>query len=112
MGILLAHPGQGSSEAAQSEQGAPGGEAVLPKIAAALAGMSEEDTHAILFPCLAVVSRQHGKGWTPVFSQGELMFEDIDLMVMLQLVGNVVEDNLGNFLPAAPVSATADPSAG
>mgnify|MGYP004729262863 CR=1 FL=1 len=74
--------------------------------------MSEEDTHSIPVPCLAVVSRQHGKGWTPVFSQGELMFDDIDLMLILQLVGNVVEDNLGNFLPAAPASVTTAPSAG
>lgn len=80
----------------------------LPKIADALADMSDEDTNAIIFPCLSVVSRRHGKGWTPVFTQGALMFDDIDLMVMLQMVGRVVGDSLGNFLPAAPASEMQD----
>ncbi|WP_456309775.1 phage tail assembly chaperone [Serratia proteamaculans] len=80
----------------------------LPKIADALADMSDEDTNAIIFPCLSVVSRQHGKGWKPVFTQGALMFDDIDLMVMLQMVGRVVGDSLGNFLPETPASETQD----
>jgi hypothetical protein len=79
---------------------------VLPKIADTIADLSEEDTNAIIYPCLSVVSRQHGKGWTPVFSQGELMFDDIDLMSMLQMVGRVVGDSLGNFLPELPASGT------
>lgn len=82
-------------------------EAALPKIADSLAGMSEEDTNAIIFPCLSVVSRQNGKGWSPVMAQGTLMFDDIDLMSMLQMVGRVVGDSLGNFLPALPASETA-----
>ncbi|WP_313619539.1 phage tail assembly chaperone [Pantoea septica] len=82
-------------------------ETALPKIADSLAGMSEEDTNAIIFPCLSVVSRQNGKSWSPVMSQGELMFDDIDLMSMLQIVGRVVGDSLGNFLPALPASETA-----
>ncbi len=82
-------------------------ETVLPKIADAVAGMSEEDTNAVIHPCLAVVSRRHGKNaWVPVFSDGELAFDDIDLMSMLQLVGRVVGDSLGNFLPASPASVT------
>ncbi len=82
-------------------------ETALPKIADSLAGMTEEDTNAIIFPCLSVVSRQNGKSWSPVMSQGELMFDDIDLMSMLQMVGRVVGDSLGNFLHALPASETA-----
>ena len=37
---------------------------------------------------------------------GTLMFDDIDLMAMLQLVARVVADSLGNFLPELPTSAT------
>lgn len=77
-------------------------ETALPKIAESLADMSEEDTNAIILPCLSVVARQNGKVWTPVMSLNELMFDDIDLMSMLQIVGRVVGDSLGNFLPAAP----------
>lgn len=77
-------------------------ETALPKIAESLADMSEEDTNAIILPCLSVVARQNGKVWTPVMSRNELMFDDIDLMSMLQIVGRVVGDSLGSFLPAAP----------
>lgn len=31
------------------------------------------------------------------FDQGALMFDDIDLFTMLQLVARVVADSLGNF---------------
>lgn len=86
-------------------------ETALPKIAESLADMSEEDTNAIIFPCLSVVARQNGKVWAPVMSQNELMFDDIDLMSMLQIVGRVVGDSLGNFLPAAPDKEIADNSA-
>ncbi|EGT4310401.1 phage tail assembly chaperone [Cronobacter sakazakii] len=82
-------------------------ETSLPKIADSLADMTEEDTNAIIFPCLSVVSRKNGNAWVPVMNQGELMFDDIDLLSMLQMVGRVVGDSLGNFLPAAPGSETA-----
>ncbi|MGA9607000.1 MAG: hypothetical protein WBR21_08260 [Rouxiella badensis] len=85
---------------------APLFEKVLPKIADTLSGLTEEDTNAIIHPCLAVVSRKAGNKWTPVFSQGELMFDDINLVNMLQLVGRVVVDSLGNFLPDIPAKAT------
>ncbi|WP_293797213.1 phage tail assembly chaperone [uncultured Pantoea sp.] len=86
-------------------------EKALPKIAEKLADMTEEDTNAIIFPCLSVVARQNGKGWAPVMNSGELMFDDIDLMSMLQMVGRVVGDSLGNFLPVAPASETQPPPA-
>lgn len=98
---------QGIKSAAEGGDVYKAMETALPKIADSLAGMSEEDTNAIIFPCLSVVSRQNGKSWSPVMSQGELMFDDIDLMSMLQMVGRVVGDSLGNFLPALPASETA-----
>jgi hypothetical protein len=73
---------------------------ILPKIADVVAGMPEEDVNAILFPCLSVVTRKAITGnWTPVFSNGSLMFDDIDLFTMLNIAGRVAADNLGNFLP-------------
>lgn len=83
-------------------------EKVLPRIAEELAALSEDDTNAIIHPCLAVVVRENGKVWAPVFNSGQLMFDDIDLFSMLQLVVRVVADSLGNFLPALPISATPD----
>lgn len=77
-------------------------ETLLPVIADTVAGMSDSDCDAIIHPCLSVVSRQSGKTWAPVFRQGELMFDDIDLMTMLQLVARVIGYSLGNFFPALP----------
>lgn len=102
---------QGIKAAAQGGDVNKAIESALPKIADSLAEMSEEDTNAIIFPCLSVVARQNGKVWAPVMVQGSLMFDDLDLMCMLQIVGRVVGDSLGNFLPAAPDKEIADNSA-
>lgn len=102
---------QGIKAAAQGGDVNKAIESALPKIADSLAEMSEEDTNAIIFPCLSVVARQNGKNWSPVMVQGALMFDDLDLMSMLQIVGRVVGDSLGNFLPAAPDKEIADNSA-
>ncbi|EJF30239.1 MULTISPECIES: phage tail assembly chaperone [Enterobacteriaceae] len=98
----------------RSLQGKEGGnalETVLPKIARTLADLSEEDCNTILYPCLSVVAREHMKGWVPVFSQGALSFDDIDLMTLLQLVARVVADSLGNFLQELPGSENPAPPA-
>ncbi|HBW0960607.1 TPA: hypothetical protein MED93_005896, partial [Klebsiella pneumoniae] len=68
--------------------------------------LPDEDVNAVIHPCLSVVSRQHEKGWAKVFDQGALMFDDIDLFTMLQLVARVVADSLGNFLKELPGSGT------
>lgn len=84
-------------------------ETILPKIAGSIADMPDENVNAILFPCLSVVTRKTAAGnWTPVFTQDSLMFDDIDLFAMITIAGRVVVDNMGNFLPAAPTSETAD----
>ncbi|HFF8977294.1 hypothetical protein LQ759_09480 [Serratia marcescens] len=80
----------------------------LPVIAQTLADVSDDDSNAIIHPCLAVVSRQNGTVYTSIFTSGQLMFDDIDMMDMLQIVARVVGDSLGNFLPALPDSETKD----
>ncbi|MGU3521583.1 phage tail assembly chaperone [Enterobacteriaceae bacterium C23F] len=100
-------PAEGKIDSSTFDDLAPVFEKVLPRIAEELSALSEEDTNAIIHPCLAVVARQHGNTWTPVFRSGELMFDDIDLPTMLQLVARVVADSLGNFLPELPTSETA-----
>ncbi|MBG6243110.1 MAG: hypothetical protein EKE20_15410 [Candidatus Symbiopectobacterium sp. Dall1.0] len=84
---------------------------ILPKIADAVSGLSDDDVNAILFPCLSVVSREHMKGWVPVCQHGEMAFDDIDLMTLLQLVARVVADSLGNFLQGLPTNETPTPPA-
>ncbi|WP_334473494.1 phage tail assembly chaperone [Arsenophonus sp. PmNCSU2021_1] len=81
--------------------------AVLPSMANAIAQMSDEDCNAILHPCLAVVSRKNAKAWTPIFRQSELMFDDIDLKTLLEIVAQVIGDSLGNFFHAPQDDETA-----
>lgn len=73
-------------------------ESALPKIAQSVADLQEDDCNAIIHPCLAVVRCENGKGFDAIFSSGQLMFDDIDLMTMLQIVARVIGDSLGNFL--------------
>lgn len=91
-----------------------GGAAVtqaLPKIADAISALPDDDINAILHPCLSVVARKHNNGWATVFCQGELMFDDIDLITLLTLVARVVADSLGNFLRDLPGNETLTPPA-
>ncbi|ELQ5997342.1 hypothetical protein R2203_003514 [Cronobacter dublinensis] len=88
-----------------TSEGAPFN-ALLPKIAEAVSALSDEDCNAILHPCLAVVSREHMKAWVPVFRHGEMAFDDICLMTLLQLAARVVADSLGNFLQELPGAPT------
>lgn len=101
-------PADGKIDSAKFDALKPVFETLLPRIADVLSSLSEEDTNAIIHPCLSVVSRKHMDGWMPVFNSGQLMFDDIDLLTMLQLVARVVADSLGNFLPVNPTSATPD----
>lgn len=79
---------------------------VLPKIADTLAALPEEGANAMVHPCLGVVIRQHERGWVKIFDQGVLIFDDIDLFMVLWLVARVVVDSLGNFLKGLPGSGT------
>lgn len=99
-------PADGKIDGAKFDALKPVFENLLPRIADELSSLTEDDTNAIIHPCLAVVSRKHMGGWTPVFNSGQLVFDDIDLLTMLQLVARVVADSLGNFLPVNPTSAT------
>lgn len=80
----------------------------LPVIAQTLADVSDDDSNAIIHPCPAVVSRQNGTVYTSIFTSGQLMFDDIDMMDMLQIVARVVRGLVGKFLPALPDSETKD----
>ncbi|ECQ9892067.1 hypothetical protein F0655_20790, partial [Salmonella enterica] len=77
-------PADGKIDTVKFDQLKPVFETLLPRIAEELSSLTEEDTNAIIHPCLSVVSRKHMDGWTPVFSSGQLMFDDIDLLTMLQ----------------------------
>jgi hypothetical protein len=70
-----------------------------------LAKMPDEDADYVLDTCLSVVRRQQSVGtnvsWAHVFIPGSGMaFKDIDMPTMMNLAINVIQDNIGNFMPA------------
>lgn len=81
----------------------------------ALAGnVPSSDVDRATMICLSAVTRQQpgGVGWAPVSSSASgMMFEDIDLDAMLELVWKVLEVNkLPDFFVIAP--STSDGNAG
>ena len=64
-----------------------------------MAKMTDDETNYVLFTCLAVVSRKQDERFAPVCSGGNMMFQDIDMLMMIRLVVEVLRVNLGNFLP-------------
>lgn len=79
-------------------------DALLLPLTGALAKLPDGDANAIIDPCLAVCERLSGDGatavWGPVLAQnGGMMYEDIDLPEMFQLVVAAIAENLGSFFP-------------
>jgi len=78
----------------------------LGPLSQAVSEMSQADSEFVLKMCLSVCTRRNPTGqWARVTApNGELMFEDIDLMAMMQLTFAVIQDNLGAFFPGNPVN--------
>jgi hypothetical protein len=77
-------------------------------VAQAIADMTQSDSEFIIKTCLAVCQRKSPAGqWVRLATpQGDLMFEDIDLTVMLQLSFAVIQDNLAPFFPGRPLNGS------
>ena len=73
--------------------------AMLP-LAEAVATLSDADCEFVLNACLAVTKRQEGTNWVPIWNVNakRLQFQDINLMAMLTIAGNVLTEDLGGFL--------------
>lgn len=85
---------------------ANGDESMSPLLSA-ISKMSDEDCDYVINACLAVVKRRQNNGWSNVLNaQGGLMFDDIDLPVMLQIVSQVIQENLSGFFAASQPSAS------
>lgn len=76
--------------------------------AEAIAGMSDEDADYVLFACLDVTRRKQTTGWAPIRSGAGLMFDDIDLPVMVQIAAAVLQENLGGFFGEALAASGAE----
>lgn len=74
--------------------------------AEALASLNDDDANYVISRCLSVVQRKLNgdSGWASVWSQSanRLMMDDIDMVQMLQMAGEVLGHNLGNFIQSLP----------
>ena len=87
---------------------------VFEPVATALAALKDNDAEYVLNSCLATCQRQNSNLWSEVLSpQGVMMFQDIDLQVMMQIAWNVLQDNFGNFFNGqpGPISSTQESKA-
>lgn len=71
--------------------------AFLGPISEVLAKMSDEDVNYIIGVCMSVIQRRQGEKWARIQINGQLIFEDIDMMMMLRLTSEVIKENLGGF---------------
>jgi hypothetical protein len=78
------------------------GAELLPAIADIIAKMPNDDCDFIIDTCLSVVSLRQDRGSAPVMSNSLMMFDFIDMKVMLQLTAEVVKVNLADFFPTSP----------
>lgn len=79
---------------------------IIPLVVKAIGQLSREGRAEINHACLSVVTRQQGKTWSKIYepSQRAMMFDDLNGLDLVKIVGNVVQDSLGDFFPALPVS--------
>jgi hypothetical protein len=78
-------------------------------ITEALSQMKEEDVNYVMKKCLSVVMRldKISNRWSKVTaSNGQPMYQDIDMLVMMRLVWAVIQDNLGSFFQNRPGQPT------
>lgn len=79
-------------------------EVILGPVTEIIAKMSNEDAEYVINTCLSVVSREisEGKANAVMPHPGSLMYQDINMPVMMQLVVEVVKENLGGFFGGLP----------
>lgn len=80
---------------------------------AAAAPLGNDEVDWALGACLSIVTRKQPGGWAPIRAPGgKLMFEDIDLLAMMEIVWNVLDQNgLISFFYVAP-SSSSEPETG
>lgn len=105
-GVSSAVKTEGAQPVAEGDTPAPAPQRdfadFLEPMADALAHMPDADCDYILFTCLGAVQRQEGTAWAKVVAPGSrsLMFEDIDMGVMINITLKVIQENIGSFFSA------------
>lgn len=83
-------------------------EKALAELGNVIAGLPDEALQFIAQTCLEVCEmKQSGGGWAPVAQNGQLMFQDLDLLTMLSLTVHALLANLKSFFQDLPRIAQA-----
>jgi hypothetical protein len=100
---------QGLARGAKNFDGLPEDEKIselsrlAPPFMQGLAKLSDEDANYVLYGLLSCVEIQQGGGnWASVYANGMLMFQDLELPLLLQLAGRAFAYNLSGFFSALP----------
>lgn len=71
---------------------------VVEPVLVALSTIADADLDFVIATCLKHVTRKQAAGWAPIMATpGQMMFADIDMQAMLQIVWNVLEGDLASF---------------
>lgn len=72
----------------------------LEQFGSAIAEMKDEDADYVIDSCLEVASRKDEVGYAPIWNRQaqRLMFDDIDLRVMVVITFKTLQENIGSFL--------------
>ncbi|WP_445497373.1 phage tail assembly chaperone [Photorhabdus sp. SF281] len=91
----------------RNDDGATGFEELIPYLIESINALGKSNRHEINDICLSVVSREQNGIWSKIYeSNGQvLMFDDINGLELLKIVGVIIRDSLGNFFPAPLESA-------
>jgi len=81
--------------------------ALVPIFLEVYASLSEDDANWITMKCLECVQRRSDQGYAFVARSGEIMFDDIELPEILQLIGHVIRENLASFFPQGGTNGSA-----
>ena len=80
----------------------------LAPVADALSNMPDDHVSYVLKLCLGKCQRldEHTQTWARITTpSGEIIYQDIDVSVMMQLVVSIIQENLGSFF-SAPLPQT------
>ncbi|WP_434462863.1 phage tail assembly chaperone [Serratia plymuthica] len=79
---------------------------IIPLVVKAVTQLNKEGRAEINHTCLSVVTRQQGNLWSKIYepNQRVMLFDDLNGLDLVKIVGSVVQDSLGDFFPVLPVS--------
>jgi len=92
------------SELAPAASKGANGIDVLPLLSKTISGMSDTDADYVIYGLLAAVQRNQGQGlgWADVTNGTALMYDDVPMSAVLQLVWKALTHNLSDFFAALP----------